>query len=388
MKINFSYKFRLYPNQEQEKFLSRQCGACRFVFNHFLRQRIDFYAANKDGYGKKGLNFFDTSRILTELKAQPEHSWLGESIAQALQQSLADLDRAYNNFFGRRAKFPRFKRKRDSRQSFRLPQRFCVEGNHISIPKTTPIRVVVHRPIQGTMRNATISRTATGKWFVSIMCETEVPDPISCVGKEIGIDLGLKSFLATSDGEKVEHPKHFLKAESRLVKLQRRMSRRKKGSNSREKAQKAVAIQHEKVANRRADFLHKLSRGLVDENQVIHAESLNVKGMMSNHRLAKHISDSGWSEFLYQLGYKCVWSRKQLVLADRFFPSSKRCHKCGWINQDLKLSDRKWRCLECGSAHDRDFNAAINILNFGKIGRESPELTPVEIPNGVDETGS
>jgi putative transposase len=215
------------------------------------------------------------------------------------------------------------------------------------------------------------------------MCLADIPDPLPSQGdKEIGIDLGLKSFLTISDGEKIEHPKHLLKAERRLARLQRKLSRRQKESNSREKTRKAVALQYEKVANCRKDFLHKLSSRLVRENQTIHAESLNVKEMLSNYRLAKQISDSGWAEFLRQLRYKSEWQGKLFDQIDRFFPSSKRCHCCGWINENLKLSDREWQCLNCGTAHDRDQNASINILNFSKIGRGSPKFTLVEIPNG------
>lgn len=388
MRIEVTYRFRLYPNQEQEAALSRQFGACRFVYNHFLRERIDFHAAHKDIQGKKGLTFVDTSAMLTKLKRGMEFAWLNEAIAQPLQQTLGDLDRAYNNFFNHRAKFPRFKSKR-GKQSFRVPQAFRIEGNRLVIPKISPIRIVLHRPIVGEMRHVTVSKTVAGKIFASIMCLADMPDPVPGMGgKEIGIDLGLKSFLTTSDGEKIEHPKHLLKSERRLSRLQRRKDRRKPGSNRQAKALRTFALQHEKVTNHRLDFLHKLSRRLVDENQVVHAEDLNVKGMLSNHRLAKRISDSGWAEFLRQVDYKERWRGGRLTLVDRFFPSSKRCHCCGRINERLKLSDRAWRCEGCGTIHDRDFNAARNILDFSKVGREPPELTPEEIPSGVVESGS
>lgn len=386
MRIETTYKFRLYPNKEQETALSRQFGACRFVYNRFLRERIDYHAAHKDSDGKKGLTFVDTCRMLTELKKDPELAWLREPNAQSLQQSLGDLDRAYNAFFNRNAKFPRFKSRR-SRQAFRIPQYFRIESDKLVLPKVSPIRMVVHRPIQGEPRHVTISRTPTGKFFAAIMCLVDIPDPVH-FGGEIGIDLGLKSFLTASNGEKIEHPRHLLKATKRLARLQRKMSRKKPGSSGKEKARRAVALQHEKVANRRADFLHKMSSRLVRENQTIHAESLNVKGMLSNHRLARRIFDSGWAEFLRQLDYKGQWAGGCLDQVDRFYPSSKRCHVCGRINEKLRLSDRTWTCDGCRTLHDRDHNAAINILNFSRVGREPPEFTPVEIPHGIVETGN
>lgn len=341
METEISYRFRLYPNQEQESALIAQFGACRFVWNRFLRERIDFHASHTEGDGKRTLSYNDTCAVLTVLKRQDDFSWLKEANAQSLQQSLSDLDKAYNNFFARRAKFPKFK-KRKGKQSFRVPQAFRIDGNRLIIPKVSPIRIVAHRQMLGELRSVTISMTPTGKFFASVLCRISLPqtDPV-IKGKEIGVDLGLKSFAAISDGEKIEHPRHLLKAEKRLSRLQRRLSRRVKGSKGHNKARRAVALQYEKVANRRLDFLHKLSRRLVDENQIIHAEDLNVKGMLSNHRWAKRISDSGWAEFLRQLGYKSRWRNKKFLLVDRFFPSSKRCHICGWVNQELKLSDRE-----------------------------------------------
>ncbi len=383
MIVKRAYRFRLYPNKEQEQVLARQFGACRFVYNHFLRARIDYYLAHKDSKGKKGLNYHDTARMLTELKQQPGYEWLREANAQALQQTLRDLDTAYANFFRKQARFPRFKRKK-RRQSFRVPQAFRIacpggqagEGNRLVIPKVSPIKIVVHRPVEGKMKHVTISCTPAGRYYASILCEVEIPDP-KFQGGEIGLDLGLKSFAVTSNGEQIEHPRHLRKAERRLRRLQCRLSRRQKGSKGYEKARLALVRQHEKVANQRADFLHKLSRRLVDENQVIHIEDLHVKGMLANHHLAKAISDSGWSEFVRQLEYKGRWYGCRVQKVDRFFPSSKRCHVCGYIHQDLRLSDREWTCLECGTVHNRDVNAAINILIFSTAGTAGT-YTPVE----------
>jgi len=366
-----AFRFRLYPNKEQQEQLACQFGACRFVWNHYLRQRIDYYAETGEG-----LNYYDNSRDLTQLKRNPDYTWLREANAQSLQQSLQDLTVAYTNFFAKRARFPRFKRKK-AHQSFRVPQSFRIENDHLIIPKISPIKVVVHRPVEGKMKSVTISQTPTGKYFASILCEIEMPEP-EYKGGEIGIDLGLTHFVVTSDGEKVDAPKFFRKSERRLAHLQRILSRRQKGSKGWQKARLAVARQQEHIANQRADFLHKLSRRLVDENQVIGIETLNVKGMMANHCLAKSIQDAGWGEFVRQVAYKGVWYGCHVHQVDRFFPSSKRCHACGHINESLRLSDREWTCPKCSTIHDRDVNAAINILTFSTAGTAETVPTPVE----------
>lgn len=363
MEVMKTYKFRIYPNAVQREWFARQFGACRFVYNHFLRARIDYYVAHKDDPVKKGLTYHDTALALTQLKKAEGYEWLKEVNSQALQQALRDLDRAFNNFFNKRAQFPRFKTKRGE-QAFHVPQGFKVDGNHLTLPKVGAVKMVVHRPIDGEIRNVTIRKTASGRYYAMLTCRVELPEPQPKQG-EVGIDVGLKSFLVTSKGEVVEHPRHLLKAEKRLKRLQRSLSRREKGSNNREKARLRVARQHEKVANARQDFLHKLSRRLVDENQVIYAEDLNVKGMLANRHLAKRIADSGWGELFRQLTYKGAWYGTDFHQIHRFSPSSKRCHVCGYIYQGLRLSEREWVCPECSTAHDRDKNAAINIEIFG-----------------------
>ncbi len=367
MKIIHTYKFRLYPNKEQRETFAKHFGCCHFVYNHFLRQRIDYYIVNKDGDGKKGLNYYDTSLMLTALKRNPEYIWLNEVNSQSLQQSLRDLDMAYRNFFAKRAKFPKFKGK-EAKRSFRAPQNFRIEDGKLCLPKVSGlVRMTVHRSIEGEMKSITIMQTRTDKYFASILCEAEIPDP-EYKGGVIGIDLGLKDFIVTSKGERVKAPRYLRKSEKRLRHLQRQFSRCRKGSKGKEKARLALAKQHEKVANQRSDFLHKLSRRLVDENQTIYAESLAVKNMMRNHRLAKSIADAGWGEFIRQLSYKGDWYGCRLNQIDRFFPSSKRCHHCGYIHELLTLSDRQWVCSECGAVLDRDENAAINIELFGTAG--------------------
>jgi len=366
MIINKSFKFRVYPTREQKKELVRQFDASRFVYNYFLRQRIDFYVAHR-GEKKQSLNYNDTSALLTQLKKQPEYNWLRDTNAQSLQQSLRNLDIAYNNFFNKRTEFPRFKSKR-AKQSFHVPQSFSVnvENEHLIIPKITPLKIVLHRHIEGKMKGVTISRSPSGNYFASILCEVEINPSPKSLGHTIGLDLGLKHFAISSDGAKIDSPRYFRVSERRLSRFQRNLSRKKNGSRGQEKARLKVARQHEKIVNQRIDFLHKLSRRLVDESQAIYVEDLNVKGMIKNRALAKSIGDSGWGEFVRWLEYKGRWNGCYIGKIDRFFPSSKRCHKCGYIYQDLRLSEREWTCPECGNTVDRDENAAQNILIFGE----------------------
>lgn len=331
------------------------------MYNYFLRKRIDAYAETG-----KGLTYHDTALQLTELKKQDDCNWLKDMDSQAVQQALRDLDTAYNNFFNKRAKFPTFKKKH-SKQTCRFPQRFKIDGNKLYIPKVGWVKIVLHRPIEGIMKNLTVSRTKSGKYFASIQVEQEIDDPVY-QGGQIGLDLGLKDFAVTSDGQRFPNPKHLRKSERRLKRYQRKLSKTHKGSKGRDKARLKVARLHEKIANQRLDFTHKLSRQLVESNQLIAVEDLNIKGMVKNHSLAKSISDAGWSEFVRQLNYKGQWYGCHIEQIDRFFPSSKRCVHCGFVNQDLQLSDRHWICPECGTVLDRDVNAAQNILNWTRAG--------------------
>jgi putative transposase len=367
MLVNKAFKFRFYPTPGQEKILAQQFGASRFVYNHFLRQRIDYYAAHR-GEKKQSLNYYDTAKMLTALKRHPEYVWLNEANSQALQAALRNLDTAYHNFFEQRAEFPKFKSKR-SKQSFHVPQHFVlnVEQGRLTLPKLAPLKIVLHRPVEGEMKSVTVSRTRSGRYFASILCEVEIKPKPKEKGCVIGLDLGLKNFVVTSEGEKIDPPQYFRQAEVKLVRLQRRLSRKQKGSMGREKARLRVARQHEKIANQRINFLHQLSRRLVDESQALYVESLNVKGMMAIHHLAKSIGDASWSEFVRQLEYKGQWYGCHLGQIDRFFPSSKRHAACGYIYQDLRLSEREWTCPECGQTVDRDANAAENILLFGQL---------------------
>lgn len=365
--INKAFQYRLYPTVEQGKILASHFGQARFVYNYFLRKRIDYYAANK-GHEKQSLNYHDTAKMLTELKQQPKFAWLKESNSQSLQQSLRHLDTAYSHFFNDSFKFPGFKKK-SRKQSFSVPQHFNIDTKTklLYIPKLTPIKIVLHRPIEGRMKSVTISKTPSGKYFTSVLCEIEKTVKPKQTGGEIGIDIGIKSFAVTSKGERIDAPKFLRQSEEKLTRLQRLLSRKVKGSNKRNKMRIKVARIHDKISNQRNDFLHKLSHRIVSENQAIFAENLYVKGIMANRCLAKSVSDAGWSEFVRQIKYKSEWHGVYFKQIDRFLPSSKRCNSCGWINESLMLADREWVCQDCGQVVDRDFNAAQNILQFGKL---------------------
>lgn len=354
-----TFKFRLYPSKEQQQRLTIQFGHARFIYNWGLAARKEHYAK----YGK-GLRYTDTANLLPGLK--DEFDWLRQADSQVLQQKLIDLDRAYKNFFEGRAGYPKFKSKR-AKQSIRYPQRFKLNGNRVYLPKIGWTKAVVHRPVLGEMKNCTVSKTKSGKYFVFIQAEIELTDTGYKNGT-VGVDLGLSHFATLSTGEKIEHPQYLRKAEKRLGALQRRLSRRKQGSIRREKARLVVARMHERVTNQRADFLHKLSRELVDNFGLIVVEDLNIRGMVKNRHLAKSISDSGWGNFVRMLNYKGNWYGAWIEQADRFFPSSKLCHVCGYKHIELSLDNRFWICPVCQTAHDRDVNAAVNLVKYSTVG--------------------
>ena len=316
-----------------------------------------------------------------------------------MQASLEHLDKVYRNFFKAKLGFPKFKSKHGSRQSFHIPQYVSVdwETSRIHLAKTGDVKIRVDRKAEGKIKSATVSLAPTGKWFVSVLVDTRMREPKPSPIREettVGVDLGLNHFAVLSNGEKIKAPKPLAKHQGHLKRLQRQASKKGKGSNNRRQANKRVAIEHERIANVRSDFLHKLSSRIIRENQAVCLEDLNVQGMMRNHSLAKSIGDASWSRFVSMLEYKARWNGRSVLKIGRFDPSSKLCEKCGHINSDLKLSDRSWMCPECGTMHDRDINAAKNIRDFAlmnaitkakTIGEELPESKPVE--NRVNTNG-
>jgi putative transposase len=307
------------------------------------------------------LSCFDLIKHLPDLKK--ECGWLKEINSQSLQAPIRNLDNAFTRFYKGQGNFPKYKSKRSGRQTFHIPQNVIVDGDKLIIPKFKEgIEIVLHRETKGVIKSATISRIPSGKYFVSILCDTgEDCKPKSKIKKEttVGIDLGIKDFLITSDGKVCDNPKYLHRVESKLKHTQRKYSKHK-GKRTKNK----LAKLHEKVANQRKDFLHKQSSKLVSENQTIAVEDLNVKGMLKNHCLAKSISDVGWSMFTTMLEYKCEWYGVNLLKIGRFEPSSRTCSNCGVVNKELTLKDREWACVKCNTEHDRDINAAVNIKNF------------------------
>lgn len=371
--INKVYKFRIYPNKEQEILLSKHFGCSRFVYNYFLNQRKEQY--QKDN---KSDNYYKQAKSLTELKKQDEYNWLKEVNSQTIQFALRNLDTAYDRFFRKLAQFPNFK-SRKHKNTFTIPQFGKLEENKIFIPKFKEgIKVKLDkREVKGKIGKLNITKTPTGKYHVSIFTEQTI-EQLPKTNKKCGIDLGIKDFAITSDGIKFKNNRYTKKYSRELKKSQQHLSRKEKGSNGFEKQKLKVAKIHEKIASCRLDTLHKVSKELVENYDLISIEDLNVKGMIKNHKLSKHIADASWGNFVNLLNYKCDWYGKELVKVNRFYPSSKTCSSCGWINQGLKLSDREWTC-KCGKIHDRDINASKNILKEGlKIFGQGLSNTKVE----------
>ena len=356
---NKTYKFRIFPTAEQEVLLAKHFGCTRFVYNHFLNERKEQYQQNK-----KSDNYYAQAKSLTEIKKKAETEWLKEVNSQTLQFALRSLDTSFLNFFRGNAQFPKFK-SRKHKNTFTIPQFGSISGGLLHIPKFKDgIKIKLHRDIVGKVGKMSISKTPTGKYYVSIFTE-QIIDEIPKTGKNVGIDLGIKDFVITSDNKKFKNSRYTKTYAKQLKKAQQHLSRKQKGSNGFEKQKLKVAKIHEKIASCRLDTLHKVSHKLINEFDVIVCEDLNIKGMIKNHKLSKHIADASWGNFVTLLQYKCDWYGKELVKVNRFHPSSKTCNECGWINQNLKLSDREWTCSSCGVIHDRDVNASKNILKEG-----------------------
>ena len=364
-----SYKYRIYPTDAQKILLSNIFGQVRFVYNLGLETKISAYIGNK-----KHIDVFDLNKQITELK-KTDAQWLKESPSQALQMAMANLDNAYTNFF-RGGGFPKFKNKY-SKQSFQIPQGIYLsdDSKKIFIPKLKMVDIDLHREFNGQIKTSIISKSVTNKYYISILVETNIPKPNKkpiIVETSVGVDLGIKDFAITSDGKKFEN-QDFLKSALKKLRIeQRSLSRKQKGSNHYNKQKLKVALIHEHIKNKREDYLHKISRYLVDNYDTICIENLGTSNMMKNNKLSRYIQDMGWYKFKSMLEYKCEWYGKNLSIIGRFDPSSKTCSSCGYINKELKLSDREWTC-SCGVSHDRDINAAINIRNFGL--RNQPSVT-------------
>ena len=363
-----TYKFRIYPTNTQEKILNKMFGCSRFVWNFFLNKEKEHYLKNQEqteeNRGKNYLSFFDNAKVLTEIKKQEETKFLQEANSQSLQSTLKHLDVAYKRFFIKKSGYPKFKKK-NGKQSFSIPQNLSIENGKLYIPKLKDgIKIVEHQKLKGRITTSTLSKSKTNKYYISIGVEEDIQQ-LPKSNKSIGIDLGIKSFCFISDGKEIENPRFFKKQEKKLKLAQKLLNRKKKGSNRRIKQKLKVARLHKKVTQQKQDFLQKLSTKLIHENQVICLEKLNVKGMLQNHKLSKSIQNCSWSSFVDMLKYKAKWFGREIVFVDRFFPSSKTCFECGCINHNLKLEDREWTCLSCGIVHQRDLNAAKNILKEG-----------------------
>ena len=357
--MNYTYKFRIYPNEQQKELIEKTFGCCRFVYNYFLDRRIKTYEETKGN-----LNFYACCKELTSLKK--ELTWLKEVDAYSLQCSLGNLDRAYKNFFNKNGSYPKFKSKKSNEKSYSTAMTVkIIDNSHIQLPKLKSLKCNISKQVDGRIKSATVRKFPSNKYYISILVEKDDFLQHESTGSVVGLDLGIKDFCITSDNQKFENP-HFLKElEKKLLREQRKLSRKSRGSKNYEKQRVKLARIHEKIVNQRNDFLQKLSTNLIREYDIICLESLKVKNMLKNHNLAKSISDCSWSSFVNMLRYKANWYGRVLSKIDTFYPSSKTCSSCGFKLDVLTLDTREWTCPGCGTTHDRDINAAINILKEG-----------------------
>ena len=363
-----SFKYRLYPTAPQAEKINQNIGCARFVYNQLLDDRIKVYEETKQRSKK------------TYCDLKKEYAFLKEADSRALLNAREHLEAAYDKFFKEPSVgFPKFKSKHKCRWSYttnnqrreKYPEKDSIrfDGNRIKLPKVGYVKIVEHRQHEGVIKSVVVSKERSGEYYASVLCEIEQPEPLPATDKVVGIDLGLHDLIVCSDGERVEAPKYFRKSEQKLARIQRVFSRTQKGSNGHEKARVKVARCHQKIKNQRNDFLQKLSAKLIRENQVICLEDLSVKGMERNKKLAKSVTDASFSRFVSMLEYKAEWYGRKVVKIDRFYPSTQLCSGCGYKNESIKglsgLKCREWTCPECREVHDRDLNAARNILKEG-----------------------